>query len=122
MGPAICGTAILGPCSDTGAAGGRHSAATCGNLGAPIAQTCACTWLLLPPQFFSVGVLVHQRRRDRLSDYVQTALAARFSSPLVWMVLPAVIFALGHYLLDQAGENALVTRCGPGFFLYAMAI
>ncbi|MBF9035989.1 CPBP family intramembrane metalloprotease [Rhodobacterales bacterium HKCCE2091] len=29
--------------------------------------------------------------------YVQQQLAARFRSPLVWMVLPSALFALGHY-------------------------
>ncbi|MEW9918143.1 lysostaphin resistance A-like protein [Marimonas sp. MJW-29] len=61
--------------------------------------------LLLPSLFF---VLVQVSAEEIVfRGYVQQQLAARFRSPLVWMILPSVLFALGHYLPDAAGENAL---------------
>ncbi len=53
--------------------------------------------------------------------YVQQQLAARFQSPLIWMVLPSVLFALGHYLPDRAGENALLIAIWAGVFGILMA-
>ena len=53
--------------------------------------------------------------------YVQQQLAARFRSPLIWMVLPSVLFALGHYLPDTAGENALLIAIWAGVFGILMA-
>jgi membrane protease YdiL (CAAX protease family) len=32
--------------------------------------------------------------------YLQQRLGARFKNPLIWMVLPSLIFALGHYKPD----------------------
>lgn len=53
--------------------------------------------------------------------YVQQQLAVRFRSPLIWMVLPSVLFALGHYLPDLAGENALMIAVWAGVFGMLMA-
>ncbi|MFC6636344.1 CPBP family intramembrane glutamic endopeptidase [Sulfitobacter sediminilitoris] len=53
--------------------------------------------------------------------YVQQQLAARFKSPMIWMVLPSVLFALGHYLPDTAGENALIIAIWAGVFGILMA-
>ncbi len=53
--------------------------------------------------------------------YVQQQLAVRFRSPLVWMVLPSVLFALGHYLPDTAGENAMIIAVWAGVFGILMA-
>ena len=42
--------------------------------------------------------------------YLQQQLAARFKTPIVWMGLPAILFAWGHYLPSEYGPNAgLVT-------------
>lgn len=53
--------------------------------------------------------------------YVQQQLAARFRSPLIWMVLPSALFALGHYLPDMAGDNALLIAIWAGVFGILMA-
>ncbi|QLL41205.1 CPBP family intramembrane glutamic endopeptidase [Sulfitobacter pontiacus] len=92
------------------------------NLGAPYVPNLALgTWLMLLP-FSLLGVLVQVSAEEIVfRGYVQQQLAARFNSPLVWMVLPAVIFALGHYLPDQAGENALVIALWAGVFGMLMA-
>lgn len=64
------------------------------------------TWLMLLP--FSLLALLIQTSAEEIlfRGYFQQALAARFSNPLIWMVIPAVIFGLGHYAPEEAGENA----------------
>lgn len=63
-------------------------------------------WLLLLP-FALAGVLVQTGAEEVFfRGYIQQQLAARFRSPLVWMMVPAVLFGLGHYLPDSAGSNA----------------
>ncbi|MBS0563740.1 MAG: CPBP family intramembrane metalloprotease [Proteobacteria bacterium] len=38
--------------------------------------------------------------------YFQQQLAARFASPLVWMLAPALLFTAGHYAPDTYGASA----------------
>lgn len=38
--------------------------------------------------------------------YLQSQLAARFSNPLIWMILPSVLFGLLHLSSETYGENA----------------
>ena len=38
--------------------------------------------------------------------YLQAQLGARFRSPLAWMILPSLLFGLGHYAPDLYGTNA----------------
>lgn len=74
------------------------------------------TWvMLLAPSL--VFVLIQTSAEEIVfRGYIQQQLAARFRSPLVWMALPAVLFALGHYLPDTAGENALMIAVWAGMF------
>ena len=79
------------------------------------------TWLmLLGPSLFFVLVQV-SAEEIVFRGYVQQQLAARFRSPLIWMVLPSTLFALGHYLPDSAGENALLIAIWAGVFGVLMA-
>ncbi len=78
-------------------------------------------WLRLLPLAL-LGVLVQVEAEELLfRGYIQQALAARFSSGWVWMGLPSVIFALGHYLPAEAGENALLIALWAGLFGVLMA-
>ncbi|MCB1313789.1 MAG: CPBP family intramembrane metalloprotease, partial [Sedimentitalea sp.] len=79
------------------------------------------TWALLLP--LSLGAVLIQAGTEELlfRGYIQQALAARFSSPLVWMVLPSALFALGHYLPAEAGQNALPIALWSGIFGVLMA-
>jgi len=92
-----------GPCFKiTGAAGGGHIICCHrGNLGAPY----CCPTLRLhvaaaATHFLCLGVLVQvSAKRSSFADYVQQQLAARLSSPLVWMVVAGGDFSrLRHYL------------------------
>lgn len=65
-------------------------------------------WLpLLPLSLVAIG-LQTSAEEILFRGYVQQAIAARFRSRIVWMVLPSLLFALGHYLPAEAGENALL--------------
>jgi membrane protease YdiL (CAAX protease family) len=78
-------------------------------------------WLILLPLSL-LAVLVQVSAEEVVfRGYVQQQLAARFRSPLVWMVLPSALFALGHYLPESAGENALTVALWAGLFGILMA-
>ncbi|MEQ6203115.1 type II CAAX endopeptidase family protein [Sulfitobacter sp. HNIBRBA2951] len=62
---------------------------------------------LLPLSLLAVFVQI-SAEEIVFRGYLQQQLGARFRSPLVWMVLPSVIFALGHYQPAEAGENAVM--------------
>jgi len=66
------------------------------------------TWLVLLP-FSVVAVLIQTSAEEVLfRGYIQQSLAARFRSPIIWMGLPAVLFAAGHYAPAVAGDNAML--------------
>lgn len=73
-------------------------------------------WLSFLPLAI-VGVLVQTGAEEILfRGYLQSQLAARFRSPLVWMVLPALTFAVLHYQPDIMGENALYIVAAAALF------
>jgi len=92
------------------------------DMGAPLVPNLdPLTWLLLLP-FSLLGVLIQSSAEEILfRGYIQQQLAARFSSPFVWMVLPAALFALGHYVPIQAGDNAVIVAAWSGIFGLLMA-
>ncbi|MEP2919817.1 type II CAAX endopeptidase family protein [Sulfitobacter sp.] len=78
-------------------------------------------WLLLLPLSL-VAVFVQISAEEILfRGYLQQQLAARFRSPLVWMVIPSALFALGHYQPGEAGENAVMITVWAGVFGLLMA-
>ena len=48
--------------------------------------------------------------------YLQQQLAARFRSPLLWMILPSAIFAAGHYSPEVYGDAAIWIVVWAGLF------
>jgi hypothetical protein len=92
------------------------------DLGEPyISNMTLGRWVLLLPLSL-VAVLIQVSAEEIVfRGYVQQQLAARFKSPLVWMVLPSVLFALGHYLPNEAGENAVTIALWAGVFGILMA-
>lgn len=78
-------------------------------------------WMFLLP-FSLLGVLVQVSAEELVfRGYIQQQLAARFRSPWIWMVLPSMLFAAGHYLPDSAGDNALFIALWAGIFGMLMA-
>lgn len=53
------------------------------------------------------GVLIQTGAEELVfRGYLQQQLAARFRSPLIWIGLPAALFAFGHYMPDEFGASA----------------
>ena len=78
-------------------------------------------WLALLPLSLS-GVLIQVSAEEILfRGYIQQALAARFRQTWVWLWLPAALFAFGHYLPAEAGENAVIIALWAGLFGFLMA-
>lgn len=64
-------------------------------------------WIALLPLSL-LAIFVQTSAEEILfRGYIQQQLAARFSSPLIWMVVPSVLFGLLHYDTASQGENAL---------------
>lgn len=63
-------------------------------------------WLALLP--VTLMALLAQTASEELffRGYLQSQLGARLRSPLVWMGVPSVLFALGHYAPGHYGGNA----------------
>ena len=91
-------------------------------MGAPLRPNLSPgLWIALLPLSL-IGVLVETGAEEVVfRGYVQQQLAARFASPWVWMVLPAALFAWGHYLPAEAGGNALAVALCAGVFGLLMA-
>ncbi len=79
------------------------------DLGAPLVANLALTkWLMLLP-LSAVAVLIQTSAEEILfRGYMQQGLAARFRSPLIWMGLPSILFAAGHYSPATVGDNAVL--------------
>ncbi|MGJ8544055.1 MAG: CPBP family intramembrane glutamic endopeptidase [Sulfitobacter sp.] len=91
-------------------------------VGQPLLQNMPMgAWSLLLP--LSLLAVLTQVSAEEIvfRGYIQQQLAARFDSPLIWMVLPAALFAMGHYLPGTAGENALTIAIWSGIFGMLMA-
>ncbi|MGH1330404.1 MAG: lysostaphin resistance A-like protein [Paracoccaceae bacterium] len=62
-------------------------------------------WLALLPLAL-LGILVQVSTEEIMfRGYLQQQLAARFKSPIIWMLIPATLFALGHFSSEN-GELA----------------
>ncbi len=62
-------------------------------------------WLMLLPLTLA-GLLLQTGAEELVfRGYLQQQLAARFRSPVMWMILPSVIFGLVHYDPVTAGDN-----------------
>ncbi len=73
-------------------------------------------WLSFLPLAI-LGILIQTGAEEVLfRGYLQQQLAARFSSPIVWMVLPSVLFALAHYQPALMGDNAWLVVLAVGLF------
>jgi len=65
-------------------------------------------WAMLLPLTI-LGVLVQTGAEElAFRGYLQQQLAARFRSPLAWLVLPSALFAVVHWNPEALGENAFL--------------
>lgn len=73
-------------------------------------------WAALLPVSL-VAVLIQTGAEELVfRGYLQSQLAARFRSPLVWLVLPALIFGALHYAPMEQGANAPVVAGSAALF------
>ncbi len=76
-------------------------------------------WLLLLPLAL-LAVLIQTSAEEILfRGYLQQQLAARFRSPVIWMVAPALLFGVLHYRPDAGANGGLIMLWAAGFALAA---
>lgn len=78
-------------------------------------------WLLLLPLSLTAVLIQVSAEELLFRGFLQQGLAARFSHPLIWAGVPSLLFAAGHYLPGQAGDNALLVVIWAGLFGLLMA-
>jgi len=78
-------------------------------------------WVAILP--FSILALLIQVGAEEVffRGYVQQQLAARFQSPLIWMIVPSGLFGLLHYQPDMLGDNAMMVAVWATVFGVLMA-
>jgi len=79
------------------------------------------TWVLLLPLSLTVLLIQTSAEEIMFRGYLQQQLAARFSHPLVWVGVPSALFAFGHYVPADTGDNAVFVAAWAGLFGVLMA-
>lgn len=73
-------------------------------------------WLSFLPMALA-GILMQTGAEEIFfRGYLQQQLAARFASPVIWMILPSMLFASLHYQPSVMGDNALYIVAATGLF------
>lgn len=76
-------------------------------MGEPLEQNLEVSrWLAFLPLALAAVLIQTSAEEVLFRGYMQQCLAARFRSPVVWLGLPSLLFAAGHYAPGIAGENA----------------
>ena len=78
-------------------------------------------WLMLLPLSLLALLLQTSAEEILFRGYLQQSLAARFRHPLIWIGIPSILFAFGHYLPAEAGENAGIIMVWAALFGVLMA-
>lgn len=78
-------------------------------------------WVALLPLSFAALMIQVTTEEILFRGYLQQQLAARFRSPWIWICVPSVMFAAGHYVPSEAGENALLIALWAAVFGVLMA-
>lgn len=87
----------------------------------PVANLTPRHWLMLLPLAL-LGLFLQVFAEELVfRGYLQTQLAARFSSPLIWMVLPSLCFAMLHFDPVSFGPNAWIVVAWAAAFGLAAA-
>ena len=76
-------------------------------------------WLLMLPVSLTAVLIQTSAEEILFRGYLQQQLAARFRSPLIWMVAPAILFGVLHYRADAGGNVMLIMLWAAGFALVA---
>jgi membrane protease YdiL (CAAX protease family) len=85
--------------------------------GLPVARNTPTDLFLTYLPFALVGLLLQTGAEELLfRGYLQQQLAARFDHPVMWMVLPSVLFGLLHLDPASTGPNAWWIVAATGLF------
>lgn len=66
-------------------------------------------WLLVLPLALAGVALQTGAEELVFRGYIQQQLAARFRSPIAWLLLPSVVFGMVHYDPETMGPNTWIT-------------
>lgn len=92
------------------------------DFGAPLTRNMDFgRWVALLPVALLAVLVQTSAEEVFFRGYIQQQLAARFRTPLVWMLVPAALFGVGHYLPDSAGSNATTIALWATVFGLLMA-
>jgi len=87
----------------------------------PVANLNFTLWVTLVPLTI-VGILIQTATEELVfRGYLQQQLAARFRSPLIWMLLPSLIFGALHYSPATTGQNTWLIVAAATLFALAAA-
>ena len=87
------------------------------DMGAPLVANLAFgQWVALLPLSLVLVLIQVSAEEILFRGYLQQGLAARFKSPLVWLVLPSLLFGMGHYMPQEAGDNAWLIVAGATLY------
>lgn len=87
----------------------------------PVGHMPVGVWIRLVPLSL-VLILVQIATEEILfRGYLQSQIAARFASPLAWMVIPSVLFGALHFEPSTYGDNAIWLAAWSGLFGLAAA-
>jgi len=85
-------------------------------VNAPLPGLSFGTWILILP-IALIAIAIQTGAEELLfRGYLQQQLAARFASPVIWAVLPALIFGLLHFDPATAGGNVWLVVGSAGLF------
>ncbi|MFN3955638.1 MAG: lysostaphin resistance A-like protein [Pararhodobacter sp.] len=73
-------------------------------------------WLFFLPLALAAILLQTGAEELVFRGYLQQQLAVRFSSPVIWMGLPSVLFGLAHHAPAEMGANTWAVVAATGFF------
>ncbi|MEM6659886.1 MAG: CPBP family intramembrane glutamic endopeptidase [Pseudomonadota bacterium] len=92
------------------------------DMGAPLERNMGFgRWLVLLPVALLAVLIQSGAEEVFFRGYIQQQLAARFRSPVIWMIVPSTLFGLAHYLPDSAGSNAWTIVAWAALFGILMA-
>lgn len=92
------------------------------DMGAPLERNMGFgRWLMLLPVALLAVLIQSGAEEVFFRGYIQQQLAARFRSPVIWMIVPSTLFGLAHYLPDSAGSNAWTIVAWAALFGILMA-